>query len=87
VRDVCREHEIAWFSKLKERELWRSEYETQQDRQSGIARYVERYHHRPTSSSATRHRRRLQPPGKNRDRSDVVGQGGFAPPPTVARYK
>ena len=35
MRDVCREHEIAWFSKLKERELWRSEYETQQDRQVG----------------------------------------------------
>ncbi len=37
----------SWFSKLKEREVWREEYETLEDARAGIARYVERYHHRP----------------------------------------
>ncbi len=33
-----------WFSKLKEREVWRSEYETLDDARTPIAAYVERYH-------------------------------------------
>jgi putative transposase len=37
----------SWFSKLKEREVWRSEYETLEDARAGIGAYVERYHHRP----------------------------------------
>jgi putative transposase len=37
----------SWFSKLKEREVWRSEYETLDDARAGIGAYVERYHHRP----------------------------------------
>jgi putative transposase len=37
----------SWFSKLKEREVWRAEYETLEDARAGIGAYVERYHHRP----------------------------------------
>jgi transposase InsO family protein len=37
----------SWFSKLKEREVWRSEYETLDQARAAIAAYVERYHHRP----------------------------------------
>jgi putative transposase len=37
----------SWFSKLKEREVWRSEYETLDDARAGIGAYVDRYHHRP----------------------------------------
>jgi putative transposase len=40
----------SWFGKLKEREVWRSEYETLEDARAGIGRYVDRYHDRPHSS-------------------------------------
>jgi len=39
----------SWFGKLKEREVWRNEYETLEHAIDAIARYVERYHHRPHS--------------------------------------
>ena len=39
----------SWFGKLKEREVWRSEYETLEPARAGIGAYVERYHHRPHS--------------------------------------
>ncbi len=37
----------SWFSKLKEREVWRHDYETLADARAGVERYVNRYHHRP----------------------------------------
>jgi len=37
----------SWFSKLKEREVWRHDYETLADARAGVERYVARYHHRP----------------------------------------
>jgi putative transposase len=37
----------SWFSKLKERCIWRNEFETIQDARTAIAAYVERYHDRP----------------------------------------
>ena len=40
----------SWFGKLKEREVWREEYETLEDARRGIGRYVNRYHDRPHSS-------------------------------------
>jgi len=40
----------SWFSKLKEREVWRAEYETLEDAREAIGTYVERYHCRPHSS-------------------------------------
>jgi putative transposase len=40
----------SWFGKLKEREVWRSEYETLEDARTAIGAYVDRYHQRPHSS-------------------------------------
>ena len=37
----------SWFGKLKEREVWRNEYETLDEARAAIGAYVERYHHRP----------------------------------------
>ncbi len=39
----------SWFSKLKERLVWRSEFETLEESRAAIAAYVESYHHRPHS--------------------------------------
>jgi len=39
----------SWFSKLKERLIWRSEFETLEDARAAITAYVETYHHRPHS--------------------------------------
>ena len=39
----------SWFGKLKEREVWLTEYETLADARRGIGGYVDRYHHRPHS--------------------------------------
>jgi putative transposase len=40
----------SWFGKLKEREVWRSEYETLEQAGAAIGAYVDRYHHRPHST-------------------------------------
>ena len=37
----------SWFSKLKERCIWREEFETLDQARAAIGAYVERYHHRP----------------------------------------
>jgi len=39
----------SWFSKLKERLIWRMEFETLQQLRVELAAYVDRYHHRPHS--------------------------------------
>ena len=39
----------SWFGKLKERLVWRSEFETLEQAREEIAAYVERYHERPHS--------------------------------------
>ncbi|MFN8159593.1 MAG: IS3 family transposase [Solirubrobacterales bacterium] len=39
----------SWFGKLKEREVWRNEYETLEEARAGIGAYVDRYHERPHS--------------------------------------
>jgi putative transposase len=40
----------SWFSKLKERVIWREEFERLDQARAAIAGYVDRYHHRPHSS-------------------------------------
>jgi putative transposase len=40
----------SWFSKLKEREVWRAEYETLDETREAIGTYIDRYHCRPHSS-------------------------------------
>ncbi|HZQ64233.1 MAG TPA: integrase core domain-containing protein, partial [Gaiellaceae bacterium] len=39
----------SWFGKLKERLIWRSEFETLEQARKEIAGYIDRYHHRPHS--------------------------------------
>jgi putative transposase len=39
----------SWFGKLKERLVWRSEFETLDQARKEIANYVDSYHHRPHS--------------------------------------
>ena len=48
----------SWFGKLKESEVWRSEYETLEEAREAIAAYVDRYHHRPHSALDYHTRRR-----------------------------
>ncbi len=42
----------SWFPKLKERCIWREEFETLDDAREAISRYIDRYHHRPHSRLA-----------------------------------
>ncbi len=44
----------SWFSKLKERCVWRHEFETLDQAREVIAAYIDRYHDRPHSSLAYR---------------------------------
>ena len=44
----------SWFSKLKERSVWRHEFETLDQAREVIAAYIDRYHDRPHSSLAYR---------------------------------
>ncbi len=37
----------SWFGKLKQRCVWREEFETLEQARAAIGGYVERYHHRP----------------------------------------
>jgi putative transposase len=39
----------SWFGKLKERLVWRSEFETLDQAKAKIAAYIQSYHHRPHS--------------------------------------
>jgi len=39
----------SWFSKLKERLIWRTEFETLDQLRVELAAYIDRYHHRPHS--------------------------------------
>lgn len=39
----------SWFGKLKQRLVWRSEFETLDDARAAIAGYIDSYHHRPHS--------------------------------------
>jgi putative transposase len=40
----------SWFGKLKERLIWRTEFETLDEARAAIGGYVDRYHDRPHSS-------------------------------------
>ena len=41
----------SWFGKLKERLVWRSEFETLEQAREEIAAYIDSYHHRPALRS------------------------------------
>ena len=44
----------SWFSKLKQRCVWREEFETLNEARDKIGAYIDRYHHRPHSRLAYR---------------------------------
>jgi putative transposase len=44
----------SWFSKLKQRLIWREEFETLEQARAVISAYIDRYHHRPHSGLAYR---------------------------------
>src|SRR5512132_3617872 len=44
----------SWFSKLKQRCVWREEFETLDDARHAIGAYIDGYHHRPHSGLAYR---------------------------------
>ena len=44
----------SWFGKLKQRLLWREEFETLDQARAAIGVYIDRYHHRPHSGLAHR---------------------------------
>jgi putative transposase len=44
----------SWFSKLKQRCVWREEFETIDQARHTIGAYIDRYHHRPHSGLAYR---------------------------------
>ena len=44
----------SWFSKLKQRCIWREEFETLDQARNKIGAYIDRYHHRPHSRLAYR---------------------------------
>lgn len=44
----------SWFSKLKQRLIWREEFETLDQARAAIGAHIDRYHHRPHSGLAYR---------------------------------
>jgi putative transposase len=57
----------SWFSKLKQRCIWRDEFETLDEAREAIGRYVERYHHRPHQGLAYRTPREVAATWKDHD--------------------
>jgi len=57
----------SWFGKLKERCIWREEFETLDHAREVIGTYVERYHHRPHSRLDYPTREKSRPPGTMED--------------------
>jgi putative transposase len=57
----------SWFSKLKQRCIWREEFETLDEAREKIGRYVDHYHHRPHSRLAYRTPREVAATWKDHD--------------------
>jgi putative transposase len=57
----------SWFSKLKQRCIWREEFETLDQARAAIGTYVERYHHRPHSRLGYRTPREVARTWKDHD--------------------
>jgi putative transposase len=57
----------SWFSKLKQRCIWRDEFETLDQARETIGRYVDRYHHRPHQGLAYRTPREVAATWKDHD--------------------
>jgi putative transposase len=61
----------SWFSKLKQRCVWREEFETLDEAREKIGAYVERYHHRPHSRLAYRTPREVAATWKDHDDQSI----------------
>jgi putative transposase len=57
----------SWFSKLKQRCVWREEFETLDQARHAIGAYIDRYHHRPHSRLAYRTPREVAATWKDHD--------------------
>jgi putative transposase len=57
----------SWFSKLKQRCIWREEFETPDEAREKIGAYIDRYHHRPHSRLAYRTPREVAATWKDHD--------------------
>jgi putative transposase len=57
----------SWFSKLKQRCIWREEFETLDEARAAIGAYVDHYHHRPHSRLAYRTPREVAATWKDHD--------------------
>jgi putative transposase len=61
----------SWFSKLKQRCIWREEFETLDEAREKIGAYVDRYHHRPHSRLAYRTPREVAATWKDHDDQSI----------------
>jgi hypothetical protein len=61
----------SWFSKLKQRCIWREEFETLDDARAAVDAYVDRYHHRPHSRLAYRTPREVAATWKDHDDQSI----------------
>ena len=57
----------SWFSKLKQRCIWREEFETLDEARAAIGAYIDRYHHRPHQGLAYRTPREVAATWKDHD--------------------
>jgi putative transposase len=57
----------SWFAKLKQRCIWREEFETLDEARGAIGAYIDRYHHRPHSRLAYRTPREVAATCKDHD--------------------
>ena len=57
----------SWFSKLKQRCIWREEFETREHARAAIGGYIDRYHLRPHSGLAYRTPREVAAAWKDHD--------------------
>jgi putative transposase len=61
----------SWFSKLKQRCVWREEFETLDEARHAIGGYVDRYHHRPHQGLAYRTPREVAATWKDHDDQSI----------------
>ena len=61
----------SWFSKLKQRCVWREEFETLDEARAKIGAYIERYHDRPYSRLAYRTPREVAATWKDHDDQSI----------------
>ena len=64
----------SWFGKLKERLIWRSEFETLEQAREAITAYIDRYHHRPHSGLGYRTPKEVRQTWEDAPRDDEVLQ-------------